>query len=161
MFRILVVCMGNICRSPIAESVFQALVNERGLSASVEIDSAGTYAGHQGSKPDSRAIAVATARGYAQITRQRARRVLPRDFELFDLVLAMDLRNLRHLQDMCPPEQQHKLQLFLDCAGMGAQSEVPDPYYGNAAGFEHVMELCEKGARAVLDRVAANRIQAL
>jgi protein-tyrosine phosphatase len=158
MFRILVVCMGNICRSPIAESVFHALVKERGLSTSVEIDSAGTYAGHQGSKPDSRAIAVATVRGYTQITQQRARRVLPRDFELFDLVLAMDQRNLRHLREMCPPEQQHRLQLFLDYAGMGVQSEVPDPYYGNAAGFEHVMELCESGARAVMDRVARVRL---
>lgn len=163
MFRILVVCLGNICRSPIAHSVLHVLVQERGWSDCIEIDSAGTYAGHQGSKPDGRAIAVATARGFDQITRQRARRVQPLDFERFDLILAMDQSNLRHLKQCCPPQHQHKLHLFLEYGGGGcgvAELEVPDPYYGNVAGFSHVMKLCESGARAVLDRLACAWSQA-
>lgn len=161
MFRILVVCLGNICRSPIAESVLHALIRERQLSATVEIDSAGTHAGHPGSKPDSRAMAVALSHGYGQITRQRARRVQPRDFERFDLVLAMDHHNLCHLKQMCPTQHEHKLQLFLEYGGQSpvTAAEVPDPYYGNRAGFEHVLALCVCGARAVLDRVAADRFQ--
>lgn len=150
--------MGNICRSPIAESVFHALVHDRGLSDRVEIDSAGTYGGHQGEKPDRRAIAAATARGYSQIGRQRARRVMLADFERFDLILAMDASNLRHLKQMCPPAHQHKLHLFLDYAGTGGEQEVPDPYYGNPAGFERVTDLCAEGAGAVLDRVLAQQL---
>jgi protein-tyrosine phosphatase len=160
MFRILVVCLGNICRSPIAHSVLHHGVQAQRLDALVEIDSAGTYAGHEGSRPDRRAIAAATARGYPQIARQRARRVLPLDFERFDLILAMDRPNLQHLQGMCPPGQAHKVHLFLEYAGLGGNTEVPDPYYGNAAGFEHVMDLCEAGARAVLARTVAGLPQA-
>lgn len=163
MIRILVVCLGNICRSPIAESVLHTLVEERRLGATVEIDSAGTHAGHLGSKPDSRAIAVATSRGYGQIARQRARQVRPLDFERFDLILAMDQRNLHALEQMCPSEHLHKLQLFLKYGGSGggaSAGEVPDPYYGNREGFEHVLELCVSGARAVLDRAVSERFQA-
>lgn len=158
MFRILLVCMGNICRSPIAESALQALALARGLAGHVEFDSAGTYAGHSGEKPDRRAIAVATARGYGQIERQRARRVTPADFERFDLILAMDQTNMRHLGQMCPPADRHKLHLFLEYADHAEEREVPDPYYGNPAGFERVMDLCEAGAAGVLDRLAAEGV---
>lgn len=153
MVRILVVCMGNICRSPLACSALQALLAQRRLTHAFEVDSAGTYGGHQGEKPDRRAVAVATARGYSHITRERARRVVPKDFERFDLVLAMDRNNLASLQRLCPAEQQHKLHLFLEYADVVGVSEVPDPYYGNDEGFERVMQLCEQGARGVLDRL--------
>ncbi|MFT5934058.1 MAG: protein-tyrosine phosphatase [Hydrogenophaga sp.] len=146
--------MGNICRSPLAASALQAQLEQRGLTDRIEVDSAGTYAGHQGEKADPRAVMVATARGYQQIHRERARRVGPHDFERFDLLLAMDRDNLAHLQQQCPPEHAHKLHLFLDFAGEGANAEVPDPYYGNTAGFERVVALCEAGAAGILRRLA-------
>ena len=154
MIRILVVCMGNICRSPLAASVLQAQLEHRGLADRFEVDSAGTHAGHQGEKADSRAVAVAVARGYQQIYRERARRISAQDFERFDLLLAMDRDNLANLQQQCPLGQAHKLHLFLNYAGEGAGAEVPDPYYGNAAGFERVVMLCEAGAAGVLRRLA-------
>jgi protein-tyrosine phosphatase len=154
MIRILTVCMGNICRSPLAASVLLAQLKQRGLSDQMEVDSAGTYAGHQGEKADPRAVAVASAKGYVQIRRERARRVNAQDFARFDLLLAMDRDNLAHLQQQCPPEHAHKLHLFLAFAGQGAGAEVPDPYYGNATGFEHVLALCEAGAAGVLQRLA-------
>jgi len=123
------------------------------LPLAVGVDSAGTYSGHEGEKPDHRAIAVATARGYSHITRERARRILPTDFEHFDLILAMDRNNLASLQRHCPAEQQHKLHLFLEYAAVGEASEIPDPYYGNVEGFERVVQLCELGSRGVLDRL--------
>jgi protein-tyrosine phosphatase len=154
MFRILVVCMGNICRSPMASSVMHAEIARRQLANVVEVESAGTYAGHQGEKPDRRAVTLAMARGYPQIERERARRVRDDDFERFDLILAMDIDNLENLRFKCPPEHQHKLHLFLEYAGIEDRREVPDPYYGNAQGFEVVLGLCEQGSDGVLSRVA-------
>lgn len=153
MIRILVVCMGNICRSPLGASVLQAQLARRGLVDRFEVDSAGTHAGHHREKADQRAVAVATARGYQQIHSERARRVVAQDFERFDLLLAMDLDNLTNLQQKCPLEFAHKLHLFLEFAGQGMGAEVPDPYYGNAAGFERVMALCEAGAEGVMRRL--------
>lgn len=146
--------MGNICRSPMASAALQALAAQRRLPQ-IQIDSAGTYGGHQGEKPDRRARAVADARGYGQIQHERARRVVAADFERFDLILAMDRDNLMNLQHECPAQHQHKLHLFLEYAAVLGESEVPDPYYGNAEGFERVMQLCEAGARGVLDRVVS------
>lgn len=156
MIRILVVCMGNICRSPMASSALQAAIALRGLGGRMEVDSAGTYAGHKGEKADPRAIAVAQGRGFSQITRERARRVTELDFQRFDLILAMDRDNLMNLQHQCPDDARHKLHLFLEFAGVGEEAaEVPDPYYGNAAGFERVMDLCEAGALGVVNRLDA------
>jgi protein-tyrosine phosphatase len=155
MIRVLVVCMGNICRSPLAASALHAQIEKGGLAGRIEVDSAGTYAGHQGEKADPRAVAVASARGYQQIHRERARRVSRQDFERFDLLLAMDRDNLSNLQHQCPPEHAQKVHLFLDFAGVGAGAEVPDPYYGNAAGFERVMALCDAGAEGVLRRLTS------
>jgi protein-tyrosine phosphatase len=155
MFRILFVCMGNICRSPTACGVMHAHIERRQLAHLIEVDSAGTYAGHKGEKADRRAITLALSRGYPHVERLRARRVLDQDFERFDLILAMDRDNLARLQQQCPPEHQHKLHLFLAYAGQGSSDEVPDQYYGNAAGFEVVLRLCEQGSEGVLDRVVA------
>ncbi len=157
MVRILVVCMGNICRSPTASAVLQGEVRRRALEQVVLIDSAGTYAGHQGEAADPRSIRVAVAAGYPQIHQERARRVRDDDFERFDLILAMDRDNLMQLQHECPAPHRHKLHLFLDYAGVEAAGEVPDPYYGGPAGFERVLALCEAGARGVLDRVVSAR----
>lgn len=157
MYRILLVCMGNICRSAMAESVMHAQLARMRLSGEVVVDSAGTYAGRQGEPPDSRAIELAKARGYPQIEQQRARRVQAGDFASFDLILAMDLHNLNQLWRECPPEHRHKMHLFLDYAGIDSPEEVPDPYRGDAELFLEVMGLCERGSEGVLQRVALER----
>jgi protein-tyrosine phosphatase len=153
MVNILLVCMGNICRSPMAASVMHAEVARRQLTDRVALDSAGTLGAHQGEKADRRAVALAQARGYEQIVHERARKVTEDDFERFDVILAMDRDNLKNLQRECPVEHRHKLHLFLEYAGVEERSEVPDPYYGNAAGFEAVLRLCEQGVDGVLRRV--------
>ncbi|HEX5738250.1 MAG TPA: low molecular weight protein-tyrosine-phosphatase, partial [Hydrogenophaga sp.] len=158
MIRILMVCMGNICRSPMALSALQGLLDQRQQAHRFEVDSAGTYAGHQGEPADPRAIAVASARGYRAIHQERARRVVPQDFERFDLILAMDRDNLMHLEHQCPPQFRHKLHLYLVYAGVTGTTEVPDPYYGKADGFEKVMRLCEAGALGVLSRLDAEPV---
>jgi protein-tyrosine phosphatase len=151
MLRILLVCLGNICRSPMAESVFHTRLAERGWTDRVLVDSAGTYAGHAGEAPDPRAQTTARAHGHHAIGRLRARPVEAGDFERFDLVLAMDRDNLARLREQCPVPHQHKLHLFLAWAQWPGVDEVPDPYYGNAEGFERVMALCECATDAVLD----------
>ena len=149
--------MGNICRSPLAESVMHAELARLQWTNAVEVDSAGTYAGRQGEKADPRAIEVARARGYRQIDQQRARRVQVEDFESFDVILAMDRLNLSHLERGCPPAHRHKLHLFLAYAGIDEPVEVPDPYYGRMEGFSAVLDLCERGSQGVLQRVARER----
>jgi protein-tyrosine phosphatase len=152
MHEVLLVCMGNICRSPLASAVLQAEVVRRGLQQQVGVDSAGVYDGHAGEKADSRARKLARARGYEAIERERARGVTAQDFERFDLILAMDRSNLRRLQQQCPPEHGHKLHLYLAYAGQG-DIEVPDPYYGPPEGFELVLGLCERASGPVLERL--------
>ncbi|MDO6705761.1 low molecular weight protein-tyrosine-phosphatase [Photobacterium sp. 1_MG-2023] len=146
---VLVVCMGNICRSPTGEAVLRAKAQAAGMA--VEIDSAGTIGYHQGNPPDSRARAVGEARGYS-FQSIRARQVVPEDFERFDLILAADRQNLADLQAMCPDQYVSKLALLLDYADV-AETEVPDPYYGGPQGFEHVLDLVEQAAEGVLARL--------
>jgi protein-tyrosine phosphatase len=146
---ILLVCMGNICRSPTAEGVLRTFAEREGLSASLEIDSAGTHGYHVGEPPDSRASAAAKRRGY-DLSRLRARRVNESDFRHYDYILAMDRENLTALRRVCPEEYRHKLGLFLDHAIDSEVEEVPDPYYGGDAGFERVLDLVEDAARGLI-----------
>jgi len=149
--RVLLVCMGNICRSPSAAGVLRArLAAHPGLS--VEVDSAGTHGYHVGDPPDPRAIDHAARRG-VDIAGLRARQVVPADFERFDLVLAMDRANLARLQALCPKAESHKLGLMLDHAPRASLREVPDPYYGDAAGFEQVLDLLELAADGLIARL--------
>ncbi len=151
MTKILMICMGNICRSPMAEAVLHALAQQQGRLGEFDIDSAGTHGHyHAGEPPDPRAVAAAARRGYSQIAKQRARAIKPEDFEKFDLLVAMDRDNLGNLQRICPPEHLAKLHLLLAFAPELGLAEVPDPYYGNAAGFERVLDLCEVGVRGLL-----------
>ena len=152
--RVLMVCMGNICRSPMAEGVFRQRVAERGLSVPVEIDSAGTHSYHDGAPPDPRAQAAALRRG-VDISGLRARRVLPADFERFDLLLAMDDENHATLLEQAGAEHHHKIRLLLEFAGAGLQGpgNVPDPYYGGTLGFERVLDLVEEAMGGLLDEV--------
>ena len=149
---ILFVCMGNICRSPTAEGVFRHHAEEAGLSAQLHIDSAGTHAYHVGEPADRRARAAAERRGIS-LEGIYARRVHGDDFERFDYIVAMDEDNLARLQEQAPEEHQHKVRLFLDFAQVG-EREVPDPYYGGAAGFERVLDLVEAASRGLLETLA-------
>lgn len=150
--KVLFVCMGNICRSPTAEGVFRHLVRAADLERHIRIDSAGTHDYHVGKIPDARTRAAAEARGY-DLSALRARQVGRQDFLEFDHVLAMDRENLANLRRICPPEQLHKVSLFLEHGGKAVGSEVPDPYYGGAQGFEQVLDLVEDAARGLLRRL--------
>lgn len=155
--RVLFVCMGNICRSPIAHGLFRHLVAESGLQERIAIDSAGTHAYHVGNPPDERAQDTAQRRGI-DISDQRARHVKAADFEHFDYVLAMDRDNYAILARLCPPGQEDKLHLFMDFAEELSETEVPDPYYGGMGGFEHVFDLVEVAARGLLERIKAEHL---
>lgn len=152
MTRILLVCMGNICRSPTAEGVLRSLADRAGVSSFIEVDSAGTHGSHEGEAPDPRARKLAASRGY-DLSGLRARRVIDRDFSRFDRILAMDRQNLAALRRACPSEHLGKLGLFLDYAEGLALDEVPDPYYGGAEGFEKVLDLCEQAARGLIETI--------
>jgi len=147
--KVLMVCLGNICRSPTAEVVFRAHVQEAGLGDHVAVDSAGTSDWHAGAAPDARSIHHAAGRHY-DLTSLRARQVCPADFLEFDYILAMDLQNLRDLEARCPPAQRHKLALFLQ-HGKGQLQELPDPYTHGAEQFEQVLDLVEDASRGLLD----------
>ncbi|MFZ9052422.1 MAG: low molecular weight protein-tyrosine-phosphatase [Woeseiaceae bacterium] len=148
---VLFVCMGNICRSPTAEGVFRHYVTEAGLAQRVDIDSAGTHAYHVGAPPDRRALAAAARRGFS-MGEIRARHISPDDFARFDLILAMDLDNLALLREQSEPEYHEKICLFLEYAS-AQQTEVPDPYYGGATGFERVLDLVEDASRGLLEKL--------
>ena len=141
--------MGNICRSPTAEGVFRHFVNEAGLADQIETDSAGTHAYHVGEPPDRRATAAAERRGVS-LAGIRARRVCDADFERFDYIIAMDEDNQMRLLEQAPEEHHSKVRLFLSFSSED-ESEVPDPYYGGAAGFERVLDLVESASRGLLE----------
>jgi protein-tyrosine phosphatase len=142
--RLLFVCSGNICRSPAAEAVMRRLVEEAGLADEIEVDSAGTGAWHVGEPPDPRAAAAARGRGLS--LGGIARQIGPSDFDEFDLILAVDDENLRRLSRLAPPGASGRVRKL-------ASDDVPDPYYGGADGFEHVLDLLEKDCRALLDEL--------
>lgn len=154
--RILMICMGNICRSPTAEAVLRHKLRDAGLHWWIEVDSAGTHAYHVGSAPDDRSQAHAQRRGY-DLTGLRARRVADDDFESFDLLLAMDRDNLQTLLEMCPPTLRPRVRLLMDYAPRaGGRREVPDPYYGSAASFEMVLDLVESACDGLVSQLSAS-----
>jgi len=144
--------MGNICRSPTAEAVFRNYVEKAGLGQKIVIDSAGTHDYHIGDPPDKRTQRTAIRRGY-DMSNLRGRQVEVADFERFDYVLAMDEANLTILQGLRPANTQSHLGLFLAFAGHHSASEVPDPYYGGAEGFERVLDMVEEGAEGLLKHI--------
>jgi len=141
---ILFVCTGNICRSPTAEGVLRHLAKQESIE--LRIESAGIGDWHIGHPPDERALAHALKRGY-DLSAQRARQVRPSDFEDFDMILAMDRGHLQALQRMAPRQHHAKIRLFVQ------DLDVPDPYYGGAAGFEQVLDLVEQRCRTLLDEL--------
>ena len=153
--HVLFVCMGNICRSPTAQGVFRALLQREGLADRILTDSAGTIAYHVGEPPDRRATATAAKRG-VDLSDLRARRAKAEDFERFDYVVAMDRANYGDLLEICPPGYEDRLYLFLDFAPHRPEDEVPDPYYGGAAGFDRVFDLIEDASQGLLQHILDN-----
>ncbi len=150
--KVLFVCMGNICRSPTAEGVFNHMIQELGTQERFQLDSAGTHAYHVGEMPDTRAQETAESRG-VDLSYIRARKFTAGDFETFDYILAMDTDNYNILMHACPSEHQHKVQLFLEYAPEYPETDVPDPYYGGQRGFEHVFDLVEAASRGFHNEV--------
>jgi len=149
---VLFVCLGNICRSPTAHGVFRKMVVEAGLDELIEVDSAGTAAFHIGKSPDERSTRVAKGRGI-EMADLRARQVDLGDFYQYDYVLAMDESNYANLKDIALPEHYERLQMFLDYTQDFPETEVPDPYYGGAKGFDHVFDLVESASEGLLKHI--------
>ena len=156
--RVLFVCTGNICRSPMAEGVFRHAARQAGLESAVRVASAGTHAFHVGEAPDPRAQAATARRGY-DISELRASRVKESDFEEFDLILAMDWDNLALLQQMAPRHYRHKLQLLMRFATDHESATIPDPYYGNAQGFEQSLDFIEDACNGLIEVVKRRSTQ--
>lgn len=152
--KVLLCCMGNICRSPMAEGVLRKLVEDAGLGDRVLIDSAGTHANFPDAPPDRRAQRVMAARGI-DISGLRARRVTRSDFERFDFILAMDGQNHDMLSFVCPKSQRHKLGRLLDYAPRSKVRDVPDPYNSDESEFERVLELVEMASNGVLEHLTS------
>ncbi len=148
MPRILFVCLGNICRSPSAQVVFEDLLRIRNLDTDVVVDSAGTSDYHIGEPPCAPMQEAARQRGY-EMAHLRARQIEPEDFARFDYIFAMDRANLTDLLGMAPPEHRSRVRLFLEHAPELGE-DVPDPYYGEGGGPDQVLDIIEEGAMALL-----------
>ena len=149
--KVLMICLGNICRSPTAQGVLSSLIINKNLESTITVDSAGTGSWHIGKTPDARSTLAASARGY-DISKLTARRIEEADFAEFDYLLAMDKSNLYDLNRLCPEKYTHKLELLLNFESSGRIS-VPDPYYGGSSGFEVVLDLIEDACKGYLDYI--------
>lgn len=158
MTKVLFVCMGNVCRSPSAQGVFQHMADEAGLAEMVRVDSAGTHTFHLGEAPDARAQAAARKRGL-DISGHIARQIRPEDFHDYDLILAMDWDNLAALQQQCPKPYQHKLMLLMRFANEFEEATVPDPYYGGPEGFNKALDYVFDACQGVLELVRKRATQ--
>lgn len=152
--KVLMVCLGNICRSPTAQGVLEQMAAARGMD--VQVDSAGTSGWHIGEPPDLRSQQAARARGY-NISAQQGRQVNVHDFDEFDYILAMDSDNLADLKAICPTHFTGHLGLFLDFGKRHDYRDVPDPYHGGSQGFALVVDLIEDAAAGLLDHIAQPR----
>jgi protein-tyrosine phosphatase len=148
-YRILFVCMGNICRSPTAEGVFYKKLADRKLLHIVKIDSAGTHNFHLDAPPDERSQSHALKRGY-DLSKLRARPVVESDFEEFDLLLTMDWDNRALLEERCPAQHLHKIRGLAEFLQTTQASVIPDPFYGGDQGFEHVLDLIEEASEGLM-----------
>jgi protein-tyrosine phosphatase len=147
--RVLFVCTGNICRSPLAEAVFKKQVHDRGLDRRFEADSAGTHGWHEGEPADPRTIRVGDLHGLD--VDSIARPLHAKDFERFDAIVAMDRGHLREMRSRCPPGLAGRLRLMRDYDDKGTGGDVPDPYYGGFSGFEEVYAILDRSCTRLLD----------
>ncbi len=157
MVKVLFVCMGNICRSPTAEGVFQHHLAAQGLEGQVSVDSAGTHGWHAGNPPDPRSVSAARDRGI-DISYVRSRKVRPSDFTEFDYILAMDRDNLNDMVDAAVKDGTARVQLFLEFASDLDATDVPDPYYGGESGFDHVLDLIEAASEGLIAHIRARQL---
>ena len=157
--RVLFVCMGNICRSPLAEGIFRAEVHVVGLDGEIEVDSAGTGAWHVDEPPHRHAQSVSLEKGFS-IADLRGRQVTKMDFSLFDYIIAMDLTNVADLKKIAPPSLAHKIKLFMsfapDAGGHHGPDEVADPYGADLEAYRETLSLCETAARGLLHYIRMN-----
>ena len=156
MTRVLMVCLGNICRSPTAHGVFEQRIQSNNLQDRILVDSAGTGSWHIGEPPDRRSTKAAQERGY-RLDHLLARQVKPHDFLQFDYLLAMDRDNLASLQAQCPTDANCRIELFLDYSDR-AESEVPDPYYSGVDGFELVLDMVEEASDRLLETLVRRHL---
>lgn len=152
---ILVVCRANVCRSPMAQALLEQRAAEAGIARALQIRSAGTHAGRGGQKPDPRALRTLAAHGIT-VRRIRSRQIGDRDFGINDYLLALDDEVGRWLAEHCPPEQQHRLHSLLQFAPELGETVIPDPYFGNQAGFERVFGLLDVGVNGFLAHVRSS-----
>jgi protein-tyrosine phosphatase len=152
--RLLVVCLGNICRSPMAEGALRARLEAAGLGDRVEVDSAGLGNWHAGQPPDRRAIKCAAGHG-VDISGLRARQLVDADYTAFDVMLCADADVLYTVRAHAPPGATAETELLLAWCGLGEKAQIPDPYTLNAAAFEHAWDLVDGAAAAVVARLAA------
>lgn len=150
--KVLFVCMGNICRSPMAHGVLETRIVKERLEEQLAVDSAGTHGYHVGHPPDPRAQATARTRGY-EIAGQQARQLSDADFHAFDYILTMDDDNFHIARALQPPQARARLHRFMEFAPLRQEREVPDPYYGGPDGFQHVLTLVEEGVEGLLEHL--------
>ncbi len=147
-YSVLMVCTANICRSPMAATLLTHLLQREGLAKQVSVDSAGIRA-LKGQRPDQRALDVVASRGI-RINRQRSRQFVPEDYAKYDLILCMDRSHLSSLEKACPDEHRQKISLIMEFASEREEQEVPDPYFGNVAGFVRVLDLLESANQGLV-----------
>ncbi len=153
MRSILFVCTANICRSPMAEGALRRFLEAEGIAQEHEIDSAGTHDYQAGKPPFTLAVQSAERRGY-KVEHLVSRIVRSADFDHFDMILAMDRRNLRNLQTVAPTRCKNKIELLLNYGDRFYAQEVPDPYGGEVKDFEHVLDMIEDGCRGLAHLLA-------
>lgn len=155
MVKVLFVCMGNICRSPMAQGVFHKLVQDAGLEDQVSIDSAGTHSYHVGDAPDQRAQSILRERGI-DISGLRGRQVADRDFQQYDYILAMDTANLNNLKRRASTSYHDKIRLMLAYSRKFPNLDVPDPYFGGMDGFDEVLRMVEDAGQGLLKEIQSD-----
>lgn len=150
MVRVLIVCLGNICRSPLAHGVLRTRIAERGLNEQITVDSCGTSSYHNGEQADPNTRRVARRRG-VDLEWHRSRQLTDADFFEFDVLVAMDRSNERGIQQRMLPNSEARVVRYLDFVADAPGPDMPDPYYGGPAGFERVHDLVDAGADALID----------
>ncbi len=157
MVKVLFVCLGNICRSPMSEGVFRGLVEEQGLSDKIQVDSCGTGSFHTGEPPDDRTIAACAQRDI-DVSKSYARQIREADFKNFDYVIGMDEDNMNSLLSTCPYGFDNRIHLFLEMGPYMGTREVPDPYYGGDIGFENCLNLIERASKVLLTQIKGTHL---